>query len=254
MTKVTDLIKYVTSNWRHMQVLVCGGPIRICGSVDGEIDPNRRFHYAQLGEDVLVGHLFAHYVNVEGPGFYVDVGCYHPHSFSNTKLLYMKGWRGINIDANRDAIELFKRERPGDISIECGVAKEQAVRPYYVFEYAAANTFDPDTRDAWLANGWKQVDQRNLMVAPLSALLKPYLSESQRVDYLNIDIEGLDLEALSTYDFDSYPPALVSVEVHGIDLLHASDNPIVKFMVERGYLFVALSIVTAFFIIGKAPN
>ena len=31
-------------------------------------------------------------------GVYIDVGCYHPIRLSNTKFLYEKGWKGINID------------------------------------------------------------------------------------------------------------------------------------------------------------
>ena len=51
--------------------------------------------YSQEGEDMILGKIFSG----QKHGFYVDVGAHHPLRFSNTYLFYLKGWRGINIDA-----------------------------------------------------------------------------------------------------------------------------------------------------------
>src|SRR5256885_155804 len=56
----------------------------------------RQIAYAHWGEDLVVSFL----LDNKRDGFYVDVGCYHPTLFSNTKLLFDAGWRGINIDPN----------------------------------------------------------------------------------------------------------------------------------------------------------
>ena len=58
---------------------------------------NLRPAYAQFGEDQVLDEL----VGTKTRGFYVDVGAHHPHRLSNTHLLYVRGWWGINIDPNR---------------------------------------------------------------------------------------------------------------------------------------------------------
>jgi hypothetical protein len=54
-------------------------------------------------------------------GFYIDVGAHHPFRYSNTHMLYRRGWRGINIDPIPGAKIAFDRFRPGDINLEMGV-------------------------------------------------------------------------------------------------------------------------------------
>ncbi|MDO8518314.1 MAG: SAM-dependent methyltransferase, partial [bacterium] len=69
--------------------------------------------YAQFGEDWVLAELFT-----DTPrGRYVDVGAHHPKRYSNTYLLYKKGWHGVNIDPNPHTIELFAKARPGDTNI-----------------------------------------------------------------------------------------------------------------------------------------
>ena len=57
-------------------------------------------HFGNYGEDLILHRLFDRtYRN----GFYVDLGAYHPFRFSNTAYFYLKGWNGINVDANENA-------------------------------------------------------------------------------------------------------------------------------------------------------
>lgn len=73
--------------------------------------------YSQNGEDILLEAIFYK----QQKGFYVDVGAHHPIKYSNTFLLYKRGWRGINIDAMPGSMKTFAKYRKGDINIECGV-------------------------------------------------------------------------------------------------------------------------------------
>jgi len=62
--------------------------------------------YSQHGEDITV----LRYFNYHGPakGVYLDIGCFHPRHDSNTYLLYKRGWRGINVDAEQYKIDVFR--------------------------------------------------------------------------------------------------------------------------------------------------
>ena len=73
--------------------------------------------YSQEGEDMVLYRIF----EKQKSGFYVDIGAYHPKRFSNTYFFYKRGWRGINIEPNPEAIKLFKKYRVGDINLEMGV-------------------------------------------------------------------------------------------------------------------------------------
>ena len=87
----------------------------------------KRYHFAENGEDVIIGNLFNHKNN----GFYLDVGCYHPVRASLTHLLYKKGWSGVNIDISEDSINLFKIARPKDKNINIGISNNIGEKFYY---------------------------------------------------------------------------------------------------------------------------
>ena len=69
--------------------------------------------YSQFGEDKI---LFEIIPKTMLKGFYVDVGCFHPKKYSNTYMLYKRGWRGVNIDMEEDKINTFKIARPSDFN------------------------------------------------------------------------------------------------------------------------------------------
>ena len=81
----------------------------------------------------------------------MDIGCYHPSLFSNTKKLYDRGWQGVNIDPNIiDTIKLFDADRPRDTNINVAVAENMGEQKYFKFlEIDSAgggsgNSLDPE--------------------------------------------------------------------------------------------------------------
>ncbi|MCX6972888.1 MAG: hypothetical protein NTZ94_01095, partial [Verrucomicrobia bacterium] len=85
-------------------------------------DPNLCVSYSQFGEDTLIAEYLIGKNFTKRKKFYVDLGAYHPSRFSNTKLLNLIGWMGINIDPNPDSIELFNHHRPNDINLNLGIS------------------------------------------------------------------------------------------------------------------------------------
>ena len=59
--------------------------------------------YSMDGEDLFLKDYFKD----KKKGFYIDIGCFHPIMFSNTCLLFNKGWNGINVDLNPTSIDMF---------------------------------------------------------------------------------------------------------------------------------------------------
>ena len=53
-----------------------------------------KISFSQFGEDLLINKIFKK-INY---GKFLDLGSFHPIHYSNTFLLYLRGWRGININ------------------------------------------------------------------------------------------------------------------------------------------------------------
>src|SRR5579871_3958647 len=96
--------------------------------------------FSQEGEDLIVGRLF----EGQKSGFFVDVGAHHPFRFSNTWLLYRRGWRGINIDGTPGSMEAFRQWRPRDINLECLVSTDAEPRAYFLHDEPALNTMSEE--------------------------------------------------------------------------------------------------------------
>src|SRR5687768_4236742 len=88
--------------------------------LQGRLPWNARASYSQFGEDGVLDWLTREWK----PGFFVDIGAYHPIALSNTYALYLKGWRGINIEARPEVRQEFDIFRPRDINVSCCIGPE----------------------------------------------------------------------------------------------------------------------------------
>ncbi len=201
--------------------------------------------FAQEGEDKILEKYFGEHTN---KGFFIDVGANHPHKFSNTFKLYLKGWRGINIDANPGTKKLFDEFRPGDINIETGISKTPGQLEYHIFEHSLFNTFDKETA---LAHS-KEFDVKInaviiLPTKPLAAVLDGLNLQLPKIDFLTVDVEGLDLEILESNNWEKYRPEVVLIEVLNTDLENMQENPVYKYLHNLGYKLFAKTYNTLFF-------
>ena len=142
-------------------------------------------------------------------GFYIDVGAHHPKRFSNTYSLYRKGWKGINIDALPGSMKLFNKMRPRDINLEIGVAEVEDVQ-HYVFNEPALNTFSEKLSNE-ITNKFKNQyfikKVIKVKVNRLDKILDKYL-HNNKIDLLNIDVEGLIMTFLNPIIGISIGPSL----------------------------------------------
>ncbi len=161
--------------------------------------------YAQNREDLYLWAL----IGYRTPGFYVDVGCNHERLHSVTRLFYERGWSGINIDAN----PLMEREyavRDRDVFVASGVgqtAGEMVFRQYQ--RQDGLSTFDDDVKESYVEQGHRFTD----VVMPVRALAEILSNASiTDVDFLKIDVEGLEAVVLRGLDLAVVRPAVIVVE------------------------------------------
>jgi FkbM family methyltransferase len=208
---------------------------------DPDFQPLRSF--GQNGEDLILDRMLER----EEAGFYVDVGAHHPVRFSNTCLFYRRGWRGINIDAQPGSMRLFRKHRPRDINIECGVAARAGTLSYFRFNEPALNTFDESEAKLKDVAPYRIVDRLEVGVRPLGDLLAEFLPAGQAIDFMSVDVEGLDAEVLGSNDWNRFRPRIVLAETLRTDILAIASCPIVRLLGEVGYKPVAKAYNTTFF-------
>lgn len=201
--------------------------------------------YSQEGEDMMLARFFSE----QTTGFYVDVGAHHPQRFSNTYYFYLKGWRGINLDAMPGSMENFHKLRPEDINLEFPISDNNQTLTYYKFNEPALNGFCEKTaheRDG--LRHYKIIADEKLQTYKLAEILDKYLPINQEIDFFNIDVEGLDYQVLKSNDWEKYRPKVVLVEDLNLSSLNKIDeSKIAVFMDQQDYQLYAKSVCTLIF-------
>jgi FkbM family methyltransferase len=220
------------------------------------IDKKGNRSYSQEGEDrVLSSLLFKLYGGKHiSDGFYVDVGAHHPYRFSNTFLFYKQGWHGINIDAMPGSMTAFQKERPRDINLETGVGRKVDTLKFHVFNEPALNTFDENLAKARCNEVWHVDIIVDVLVAPLSKILKERLPAGQSIDFLTVDVEGFDLEVLQSNDWQRFRPLVVLVETFGLSFEELTSDPVTEYMRSLGYVVYSKTVNSTFFVDNIFPR
>ena len=187
--------------------------------------------FSQEGEDLILSQLFYGKVN----GFYVDVGAHHPLQYSNTYRFYLNGWRGINIDAMPGSMDGFNKIRPEDVNLEIAVSNKDQVLTYYMFDAAGTNTFSERHAEEMLKLGGTLLATRNIKTIKLQDILAERLAKGQQIDFISLDVEGLELDVLISNDWTSFRPTVVLVE--SLELVNK--DVLVSFMNQHQYYLVA---------------
>lgn len=211
--------------------------------------------YSQYGEDAcLRGLMDKRCRDCAYRGFWVDIGAHHPTRFSNTRMFSELGWRGINVDAMEDAIDLFRQRRPLDINVNVGIGDKPGEMAYYKFPDHAYNTF-LKSRVEELARelGCELVEGRDYVISKvqvitLKELLDHYLPKGQKIDFLTVDAEGMDQVVLESNDWSRYRPDFVLAEVLRTGDGHTFlDSDTARFLADVGYEFAGQCSCTTIF-------
>jgi FkbM family methyltransferase len=198
--------------------------------------------YSQEGEDMILRRIFQNQRN----GFYVDVGAHHPKRFSNTYHFYQNGWKGINIDCNPHSMMLFRMRRPKDVNLELAISDKFEKLTYHAFDESAINTFEPNLQGG-VTCGYTLLKKTEMESVTLDYVLSRYLRENQAIDFLSIDVEGMDLKVLKSNNWNRYRPKIVLVEeINTVDEFNTGSR-IIDFMNSIEYVLYAKTVNTLIF-------
>lgn len=184
-----------------------------------------KISFSQHGEDLLIAeHLFG--ASSSGRGIYIDAGCFDPFLHSNTRLLHLFGWRGINIDAAAEVIEKFNRYRPFDTNI-CAALSDRVEEAMLVGA--------PGQASRGLAGAGVDCSAaQRVTTTTIAAVLEATVAGGTVVDFLDVDCEDRDLAVMCGFPFEKLRPRLIAVEAHDEDGLHE----LAEFLGGKGYVYV----------------
>ena len=154
-------------------------------------------YYAQCGEDRWIDEN----LSLPESGFFVDVGAGDGVTSSNTLTFEQRGWRGLCIDADpRSYLKLLLQRRCAFFS---------AIRAYEgATEMFLSDRVPDHTRATGPIGPGRTI---SVPCVPLGVLL-PRLGMCNHIDLLSVDVEGLELEVLRSFDIESDYPTVIIVE------------------------------------------
>jgi len=185
--------------------------------------------YAQNREDLLLESFFFE----KKDGFYVDVGGYDPDNDSVTKLFYLKGWKGINIEPQPAQYKKFVTRRPRDININAAIGDKPGLLKLRVYGSAGLSTLSNELKEQYITSSeatTKEFKDIEVKVVPLKDIFKKH--KVSVIDFMKVDVEGFEMEVLRSNDWKHYRPQVLCIEA---GVTHADAR---SFLKERKYKHV----------------
>lgn len=169
-----------------------------------------RKSFSQCGEDLIVRFIFDT-LRVPAPS-YLDIGAHHPHYLNNTFLFYAAGGRGVNIEPDPELFAGFTAQRPRDLNLNIGIGTAEEKLQLFVMSVRTLNTFSPDEAHQLEQGGKVRIERvLEIPVRPVNTVLAEHFGEAAP-DFVSIDVEGLDLQILRSFDFARWRPKVFCVE------------------------------------------
>lgn len=208
-----------------------------------------RKSYSLEAEDLLVDTIYSSVLKRFQPGFYLDIGAAHPTNHSNTYFFYKLGWSGVCVEPNPEFHALYKEKRPHDLALNIGLsARSTGTLTYHQFEHPYINGFFEQDVVDWHVNKNGQTYLGNSQIECRTAA--DFISEyvNRQVDFLNIDVETLDEEILSAWDWNICKPLIICAEIHTTSLKDVLQSNVSKILENAGYTAVSRGWLSTIFV------
>ena len=206
----------------------------------------RKTSYSQSGEDILISFL----LEMLAPNCtrkYLDIGANHPYHLSNTALLYKNGGSGVLIEPDPFFANLLRKKRPRDNVMECGVHfSGENSADFYIMDSPTLNTFSEQEMLRYVAMGHQLINTINVNLFNINKILET----AGELDFLNLDIEGLDFAVLKMIDWTKHRPKCVCVEsiAYEKDKEPEKLGNIINLMLSQNYILYADTFINSIFV------
>lgn len=117
---------------------------------------------------------------------------------------------------------------------------------YYSFNEPALNGFHNTLMNKYDNHSvYKLINKIDMQIKPLSFILDTYLPNDIQIDFLSIDVEGLDYDVLVSNNWEKYKPSVIAVESwYSSDINDMKNNEIYKLLKSKNYTLYAKTVNT----------
>lgn len=197
--------------------------------------------YSQLGEDLIVRHIFLQ-LGIFKP-VYIDIGAHHPSFLNNTFLFYRNGASGLNIEPDPFLFKEIAKKRPRDINLNVGVSfnGQEEKKDFYIMSARSLNTFSKVEAERVQAFGSYSITEvTKVPTVNINNVFKDYFKNG-RIDFLTVDVEGLDFEIIKTIDFDLIKPKVICIETlsYAEDKSEQKNQTLIDYITAKNYFVYA---------------
>lgn len=206
----------------------------------------QKVSYSQCGEDIVITFVLE-LLQGKRPMRYVDFGANHPFHLSNTALFYKAGGEGVLVEPDPYFAKLLRSRRPRDSVMECGVHfSGESQAEFYVIDPPTLNTFSHQEMSRYIGMGHKL--NKTIKVDLMG--VNDILDQAMPLDFMNIDVEGLDKTILEQVDWERFRPTCVCVETIGYETEDEPKkiNDIIELMDKNDYFQYADTFINTIFI------
>lgn len=179
---------------------------------------------------------------------YIDIGCFHPVIDNNTYFLYTLGWRGTLVDPNPVIKDEVAKHRYLDQYFQVAVDVEAGRRDLYMFgDTSSINTLNKEFSEKLATAGQLEMQKPiSVECITIDEVFSRHIEKyNQPPTVLNIDIEGLDYDVISSYSFQ-YRPLFILIED---DILGSFEGSKLKTLMDsKGYSIVSSNFLTGIYI------
>ena len=189
-------------------------------------------YYSQVGQDKWVSEFF----NFKRDGYFLDVGAADGITISNTYFLEKElGWEGLCVEALKVNYDKLITNRTCTCVHNAAYNKNQTV-----YFWGDGN----DNLGGHIAN--KDNYTESVEAIRLEDLLEKY-NALKVIDYVSLDIEGNEVEALLGFPFDKHEVILWTIEhnLHGGFNGRILKANIMNIMKKKGYKILVENVGTS---------
>lgn len=202
----------------------------LSGNAHWELQPLRQAYGPDRNSRNYEEWIIRDYFQDRRDGVFLDVGANHYRTESNTYFLETSlGWSGIAVDALPEFAADYGRYRPrtrfvamfasdvGDTSVQLFVPEKNTLVSSSNREFVKRHGTDGTVRVVPTTTLNTVLDQANIA----------------RIDFLNMDIELAEPQALAGFDIERFRPGLVCIEGH-VDVR----QQILDYFARHGYVLI----------------
>ena len=132
-------------------------------------------------------------------------------------------------------MKIFSKYRKRDINLEIAISSQKEELTFYIIDdISTLNTF---SKDFIIENNLidKVKREEKIQTYTLAEVLDKHLPNGQTIDFLNIDVEGMDIEILKSNNWNKYLPSCIIAESDGKNIDDIANSEITKYLSALDY-------------------